>query len=341
MSKDENIAHYEAGDLVFQKGDAGGDLLFIQKGAVEIFTHQDHQEVVLTEMKDGEIIGVMTCLTADPRMASARAKTALVLKKVPHSSIKKVLSSLPNWMGIVLKEFAIRLNEMNEHYSESVLANKSLQNNQISSLFIAAQIASAFAATAPSLAKKIDEKEAVFVEEMMDHLEVVLNIERSKLDRIFRLMLDSGLLKVELESVKKRTIAQLPATQRLAWFAQFVNDSKRGKGRKLIRAGFRNKDMRVLMALVQMTSRLGMDASKACQLNCEEMVRSLEKATGTRMDLEVVAKAATLGLCQLEGTFPAQLVRFVPAELGRTVAAVEAIRKLQATDQARVESKAA
>src|SRR5690606_30589350 len=106
---------YSPGEIIFQKGEIGGDLLLIEKGSVEIFTHQNHQEVVLTEMKEGEIIGVMTCLTAEPRMASARAKTEAILKKVPHASIKKVLNGLPKWMAIVLKEFTIRLSEMNAH----------------------------------------------------------------------------------------------------------------------------------------------------------------------------------------------------------------------------------
>ena len=52
-----------AGQMLFEKGDEGGDLYFIHKGEIEIFSGINDQETLLATMKKGEVIGLPTFLT--------------------------------------------------------------------------------------------------------------------------------------------------------------------------------------------------------------------------------------------------------------------------------------
>jgi CRP-like cAMP-binding protein len=325
-------AHYAAGDVLFNQGDPGGDLFFIETGTVEIFTAREGEAVVLAEMAQGEIIGIMTCLTSEARMASARAKTDVVCKKVPHMSIKKVLSVMPNWMKIVLKEFTIRLTQMNRTYSEAVARIKKLEQSQLSNVYTGAQIAAAFGAIGEFMAIKSDVGRLVVVEDVMLKLETVLNLKKEDLDRVFQVLLEAGLLKLEIEPDRKRTITKLENAQKLAHFAQFVREAKHGATKKLVRARFSHKETRVLSAMVKLAARLEMDLEKTCKLGVKELERNLEKATGVKFERAALEKAETLKLLAVETSEAGDQVVMKPSHLGRTVACIEAVRKLSALD---------
>lgn len=322
-----------AGDMLFQQGDPGGDLFFIEQGVVEIFTQKEGETIILSEMTQGEIIGVMTCLTSETRMASARAKTIVTCKKVPHASIKKVLNALPNWMKIVLKEFTIRLTQMNKVYSEAVIKIKKLEVNQISNVYLGSLLASSFGAVAEFVAIKQEETKIVVVDDLMNKLEFILNMKREELDRIFAVLLEAGLVKMEIEPEKKRTVVKLDSAQKLAHFAQFVRESKHGSTKKLVRARFSHKETRVLSALVKLAARLDMDLEKMCRLPIKDLTKSLERATGVKFEREALDKGVKLKLLAIEGNEGEEVVVMKPSHLGRTVACVEAVRKLAALDQ--------
>jgi hypothetical protein len=330
--KPDGRLNFAAGDTLFSQGDPGGDLFFIESGVVEIYTQRGPETVVLSEMTTGEIIGVMTCMTSEPRMASARAKTAVVCKKVPHASIKKVISALPNWMKIVLKEFTIRLTQMNKAYSEAVVKIKKLEGNQISNVYVGALLASAFGALAEHVCFKQEDAKYVVVEELMLKLETVLNMKKEDLDRIFAVLLEAGLVKIEIEPEKKRTVVRLENAQKLLHFAQFVRESKTGATKKLVRARFSHKETRVLSAIVKLAARLDMDLDKTCKLTVAEVARSLERATGVKFEREALDKAEKLKLLSIEGEAGEAQIVMKPSHLGRTIACVEAVRKLTALD---------
>lgn len=330
-----------AGDPLFQQGDPGGDLFFIESGEVEIFTRKEDQDILLSVMKPGEIIGVMTCLTSEPRMASARARTEVVCKKVPHESIRKVLAALPNWMKIVLKEFTIRLTEMNKLYTDCVMKVKRLEMTQVTSVYTGAQIAAAFGAVAEFMAIKVDDHKVVVIEDVLSKLEGVLNLTKPELDRIFGVLLEAGLLRLEVEPDRKRTVTKLDNAQKLAFFAQFVRESKVGATKKLLRAKFTHKETRVMSALVKFAQRLNMDLEKTVKFSITELKGALERATGVKFEKDGLIKGDKLKLLALQGEGETEVVVFKPSHLGRTVACIEAIRKLTNADTPGEEEEAA
>jgi CRP-like cAMP-binding protein len=330
--RSEGRRRFAAGEVIFNQGDPGGDLFFIEDGAVEIFQSKENETIILSEMGPGEIIGVMTCMTMEKRMASARAKTPVLCKKVPHDAIRKVLQALPNWMKIVLKEFTIRLTQMNKMYTESVVKVKKLESTQISNVYVAALIASAFATTAEFLAITTDVGKIVVLDEVLQKLESMLNMKREDIDRIWTCMVESNLLKIEIEADKKRNITRLENARKLTYFAQFVRDSKVGPTKRYLRARFSNKETRVLSGLVKYAQRLEMDLDKSCRLMCADLEKSLERATGIKWERDALQKGIDLKLVTVEGEGGDEAVVFRPAEMGRTVACVEAIRRLNALD---------
>jgi CRP-like cAMP-binding protein len=323
---------FNASEQIFSQGEPGGDLFFIEDGIVEIYQIQDGQEIVLSEMSKGEIIGVMTCMTREPRMASARAKTWVSLKKVPHESIRKVFGAQPNWMKIVFKEFSHRLTQTNKLYSDAVLRVKQLEENQVSYLYRGALFASAFGHLAELLAVKYEDSKIVVIDDAMQKLEFALNIPRDELDKIFTVLSDSGLIKVEIEPERKRNVVKLEVAQKVSYFAQFVKESKHGASKKLVRARFSNKEFRVLSALVKYAVKSGHGADKPCQLAVKELEEQLDKKMAVKFDMESLKKAHLLKLLEVKGANGQEQVSFRPGSLGRTITCIEAVRRLQELD---------
>lgn len=319
---------FAAGEMLFHQGDAGGDLFFIEEGTVEIYQIRDHETIPLSEMRAGEIIGVMTCMTREQRMASARAKTTVLCKRVPQDAISKVLQALPNWLKIIIKEFTIRLNQMNRMYTDAALKIRKLEATQISDVYLGALIACSFATTSELMATPTDIGKIVVIEDVLQKLEFMLNMRREDIDRIWQCLVESNLIKIELESDKKREIAMLENARKLAYFGQFVKDSKTGSSKRYVRARFSNKETRVLSALVKYAQRMSLDIDKVCRLRCRDLERSLERNTGVTWDREALNKGVELELLRIEASGEDEIILCRLRELGRTVACVEAMRRL-------------
>ena len=75
--KTENVK-FTKDTVMFNEGDPGGDLYFITKGLVEIYQIRDGEEIHLTQIGPGEVIGSLTFLTEEERFACARARTCLL-----------------------------------------------------------------------------------------------------------------------------------------------------------------------------------------------------------------------------------------------------------------------
>lgn len=345
---------YAAGASIFEQGMPGGDLYFIESGTVEIFIKRGEQDVILATMKENEIIGVMTCLTSEPRMASARAKTEVRCKFISHARIKKTVAEVPPWMKIVLKEFGIRLGQMNDIYSDAVTSMRWLEDHRLSFVYKGAQFAAAFAAVADLLAIPSEDEPFVRIGELMDRLEVILNTTRAELDKLYQVMEQVGLIKAGKESNQRTPTVKVDQARKVAYFAQFVRDLKRGPHKALLGVRFSTKETRTLAALVKLAKRLDMDMEKPCTLPLSEVQKSLERVTGVRFDRDALDKAIQLGLLSLDGNgngnggvggdaggddediAASECLVFQPAAMGRIVTCLEAFRRFTAMDQAEV-----
>lgn len=109
---------FTAGQIIFVEGDPGDSVYHIEQGTVEIFLGAGENAVILAEMKAGEILGVMAVVTGSTRLASARAKTEVLCKKIPANAITEQIKQLPVWVSAVFKEYRTRLEHVNNLYQD-------------------------------------------------------------------------------------------------------------------------------------------------------------------------------------------------------------------------------
>lgn len=325
----DDVKFFSQGSIIFQQGESGGDLFLIQEGKVDIFTDFDHREVVLETMSQGEVLGVLTCLTGETRLASARARTDVVAKVIKHETLKKVVESLPEWMKTVLREFTIRLTKMDRKFSEMSVSNEKLGDNQVSPVFLASQVAGAFAAFGEFYARDVDDRKMVDISEMLAKLEGVIGQTKEELEKIVDVFVDSGLIKVDITRDTKKKQVSLDVAKKLSWFAQFVRESKSGKKRKIVKMRFDHKEKLTYEFLVKHAVKNELKLEEMVRVPMSDLQESIKKFPDKALEESALDKGKDLDLIVIEGEGPAMKVGFVPSTLGRTMASVQAIHTLE------------
>ena len=112
--------HFQAGELVFSKGDNGNAMFCVLSGKVQIFLPPEGgaERVDLKEVSEGDHFGELALFDEKPRSASAEAKTDCVLLELNREHfIHDIVRSEPAVMAI-LSEMAVRLRDTNALLSQ-------------------------------------------------------------------------------------------------------------------------------------------------------------------------------------------------------------------------------
>jgi NADH dehydrogenase len=92
-------AHYEAGEIVFNEGDAGDSFYMILSGEVEVLKGLGAEPVAVGVLGPGEYFGEMALLGRRPRSAGTRALTTLDLLVLPGSDFAALADGLTEFRG--------------------------------------------------------------------------------------------------------------------------------------------------------------------------------------------------------------------------------------------------
>ena len=90
------VHSYGDGEIIVAEGDAGDSLFMLLKGQVKIHKNDPVAgDINVAELCNGEIFGEMTLFIGSPRIATARASTAVELLEVNRSTIAGLMAQEP------------------------------------------------------------------------------------------------------------------------------------------------------------------------------------------------------------------------------------------------------
>ncbi|HEY4014628.1 MAG TPA: DUF1003 domain-containing protein [Polyangiaceae bacterium] len=107
---------FEAGRVIFSKGDPGASMYLVRSGAVQIFlpaTPPAVAPVVLKDLRTGEYFGELAIFDDKPRSASARSAVDTVLLELTREELGEHLRRSKTAALTILSEMAERLRETN------------------------------------------------------------------------------------------------------------------------------------------------------------------------------------------------------------------------------------
>ena len=100
-----NKESYDAGTVIFRKGDRGDYMYVIMEGAVDIVADGKY----IRTLREGDLLGEMSLVDDSPRSADAVAKTACVLAPVDERRFLFLVHETPMFALHVMSVMAARL----------------------------------------------------------------------------------------------------------------------------------------------------------------------------------------------------------------------------------------
>ena len=329
-----DAVQYEAGDIIFKEGDAGGFFLYIEDGSVEVFKESDKGDVPLSIVNSGEVLGLLTFYNEGTRHASARARTAVKGRVIRKSSALKDVK-LPQWVTLVIKEYSARLSQVNRLYSRAYYQGSQGHQQLVDRLFIARQMASGIEKLAPHYAKELDDgQQVVQINECLQDLAEVLGFPKAELKAIFEVMKNNMLVKVILDPDNQQEVIPASETSKLRWFCQFLAKARQGQTRKQVEAQLPFKFRKILFGLRDYCQQKdAASLSKTATFTIAELDEHFEELTKVAFDAEALRRASELNLLELKETGNELKVVFNPLELTRTLICINIINRLQTQEE--------
>ena len=102
---------YQAGDVIFQAGEAASEFFIVRDGTVAIEVNGS----IVERLGSSEIFGEMALVEAKPRSATVIAETDCVVVPISEKQFLAMVEYAPSFSLAVIRTLAHRLRQANEH----------------------------------------------------------------------------------------------------------------------------------------------------------------------------------------------------------------------------------
>lgn len=107
--------HVDKGTILFFQSDPPESAYIVQRGTISIVLNSsDGRDMVINEMRSGDIFGELGLLTKRPRSTSAIAHTVSEILVIPHDAFLRVIDAEPSLARRILEVTAQRLQRSGE-----------------------------------------------------------------------------------------------------------------------------------------------------------------------------------------------------------------------------------
>lgn len=312
--------------LIFREGDTGGDLFLIKEGEVEVFRETPGSDVRLAVLKAGEILGIMTCLTREPRLASARAMTHVKALIVKQAGIRSLISSTPAWVHTVIKDFTLRVKDIDELYMH-VWQRLQVRDLEASDVRLAVQVANGLMELGEAFAAVEGDDRIVDGRGLLDRLARILDVSPDRTERIFGIFAASGLLGPNVDAECRRV--SLGVLERVGSFADVARRYLRSLDVRVAYDQLSDRDRTYLSAVFESLEESRQQLFQECTLPLSRLVVG---GVAAEMAVEILGRAAAAGLVRLESSANETLVTLVPSHVSSTLQALLIIDRLRQED---------
>ncbi len=321
------IVEFEAGQIIFSEGDPGGSIYIIKKGAVEVFKNIDSNDIVLATLKDGEVLGILTFFSKGDRHASARAKTA-VSCEVIEKSVLDQFKKLPKWVHVVLREFSIRLNQVNNMFVKTYSEYERAQVNSVDIFFVAEQLSAFAGVFGTQITELKDDEEVVSIDLLVNKAGEALRYSHKTLESVFDVFVDYSLVKAFMIEVNK-PYCRKACMGKLKWFADFLKYKGHSGIELMLSEHLSLKQRRQVYLLHDFAKNKGLSQDQDAVFDMKTLEQEYESSVKFAFSKEAIEKAARIGLVNIvEKSNNKLTVSYNPLELSRSIVSLNVLMAL-------------
>lgn len=107
------VKKLKKGEVVFREGDAPDAMYIVKSGRIAITKNKGNSDIVLAELKPGEMLGEMAFFDSKPRSAGARAESEAEVITLPFQALHAQFKTFPEWLKSMVKTINSHLRDAN------------------------------------------------------------------------------------------------------------------------------------------------------------------------------------------------------------------------------------
>ena len=111
------------GDVLFREGDESDAMYVIKSGRIAITKAKGNSEVILAELKTGEMLGEMAFFDNKPRSAGAKALMETEIISLPFNALHAQFKNFPEWLRAMVRT-------VNSHLRDANMRIKALESTK-------------------------------------------------------------------------------------------------------------------------------------------------------------------------------------------------------------------
>jgi len=311
------------GTVIFNEGDAGGDVYVIHEGFIDEYSVRNGKEWPLARLGAGEVLGLMTAMDGGKRHASARAETDVVVTCVKYKQISEMLQQMPAWGGVIVRDLIARVENSNKLYFENAAMADGAQISD-DPLAFASFTASAML---PVMKMMMTKDKHIPIEQFVLQLAEVLGVPTSRVDAVINVFRDEKLLESGEDGPGGKGF-NLAAVKSIGEFAEFVKEVRAATADP---AKFRtlpeNREREILQDVVDYALSKIKDGETMFEISISSLEIDLKKEKSNSFDMDVLKKAAALGYLEIKNDVGLPSLQLNPFKLARTLRLYAAAKK--------------
>jgi CRP-like cAMP-binding protein len=185
---------FTAGTVLFEEGQPGQDMYVVLQGQVEIRRKVGEIDHVLAVLMPGDFFGEMAILNARPRSATAVTRVDSRLLQIDGRMFEAMLRARPEIALRIIKTFALRLENANQHVELLLLPTPNHKVVQCLRHMAEEQMLLAGAQVTPGTAILVPKRiEDIAVRVGLPIAEVIEVVDRLRAARLVLLAQDAGI----------------------------------------------------------------------------------------------------------------------------------------------------
>ncbi len=108
------IMFLKQGEVLIHEGEKSNQLFWLLTGELVVVKRLQDHEVVLNQIKEGELVGELSFLDQKPRSATVKAVKDCQLYVLEYSEYQAMLAKEPKWMKKILLTLVTKVRKLSE-----------------------------------------------------------------------------------------------------------------------------------------------------------------------------------------------------------------------------------
>ncbi|MGE0764205.1 MAG: Crp/Fnr family transcriptional regulator [Bdellovibrionales bacterium] len=217
-------------DVLFREGDPSDAMYVIKAGRIAITKAKGSGEIILAELKPGEMLGEMAFFDNKPRSAGAKAIADAEVIALPFAALHAQFKTFPEWLKAMVKTVNSHLREANTRIKNLESANT--ESEEMFPPFLITRLCAIISLIGFKAGEKSEEGLVIPFHLLRNYCIQIFQQPTNKLDKLMEVLQAMKIMKVEElgEGKKKITILNHKLlTDFTDWYNKylFTEESKR------------------------------------------------------------------------------------------------------------------